>query len=104
MNNEIIKPVMFVSGVIFGVGLMFFSARADFIDQNKTIAKLEAEVKTKPVITVDALGICRVKHGGKAYMLVDITEELQGGTFTLDSAENNPYRANEQEVEKGKIK
>lgn len=83
-DNEITESLLIAGvlsgvliGILIGMGITFFSFKSDILDQDKTIADLEAEAKSKPVITIEGLGICQVKQGGKVYMLVDITEEMQ---------------------------
>ena len=80
MKDEAFGVISFSVGLVLGVGVMFLAYKSDLLTQDKTIANLEAEIKTKPVITVEGLGICQVTQGGKVYMLVDITEEMQANT------------------------
>jgi len=82
MKDESFGVISFSLGLILGVGVMFLSDKSDLLLQDKTIAKLEAEASIKPLITVDALGICKVTQGGKTYMLIDVTNE----TKALDAA------------------
>lgn len=77
MKDDPFRSLIFAAGLVIGVGAMYASDQGDLAEQAKTIATLEAEVKSKPLITVDAPGICQVTQGGKVYMLVDITEEMQ---------------------------
>ena len=77
MKDESFVVISFSVGLVLGVGVMFLAYKSDLLTQDKTIAKLEAEIKTRPVITVEGLGICQVHQGGKVYMLVDITKEMQ---------------------------
>ena len=73
INNTLI----FTAGLVIGVGIMFFSLKTDLITSDKTIAELEKKVTLVPVVTVDALGICKVTQGGKTYMLIDVTNETK---------------------------
>jgi len=82
-----------VIGSVIGIGGMFLADRGDLLAQDKIIANLEAEAKFKPVITIDALGICKVTTGGKSFMLIDVTEELRG----IEEIDES-YRATEQEI------
>ena len=77
MKDNFSGLVAFSTGLIFGIVIMFFADRSDLTEQDKIIAKLEAEIKIKPLITVDALGICKVTQGGKSYLLIDITNETK---------------------------
>lgn len=77
MKEDPFKALIFTAGLVIGVGAMYASDQSDLSKQAKTIATLEAEVKSKPLITVEGLGICQITQGGKVYMLVDITEEMQ---------------------------
>jgi len=77
MKDESFGVISFSLGLILGVGVMFLTDKSDLLLQDKTIAKLEAETKIKPLITVDALGICKVTQGGKSYMLIDVTNETK---------------------------
>ena len=77
MKDEAFGVISFSVGLVLGAGVMFLADKSELLTQDKTIAKLEAEIKTKPVITVEGLGICQVHQGGKVYMLVDITKEMQ---------------------------
>ena len=63
-------------GIIFGLIIMFFALKAD-LEKNKTIAELKKKLNLVPIITVDALGICKVTQGGKTYMLIDVTNETK---------------------------
>jgi hypothetical protein len=82
MNDEAFGVISFSVGLVLGVGVMFLADKSELLTQDKTIANLEAEIKTKPVITVEGLGICQVHQGGKVYMLIDITEEMQANQAT----------------------
>ena len=77
MNDKVTASILFATGILVGVGITSLSLRSAMFEQDKTIANLEAEEKSKPVITVEGLGICQVHQGGKVYMLVDITKEMQ---------------------------
>jgi len=77
MNDNKSIASMFVAGILIGAGITFFPLINEISDKNKILTNLEAEAKTKPVITLEGLGICQVTQGGKVYMLVDITEEMQ---------------------------
>ena len=85
MKDESFGVISFSLGLIIGIGVMFLADKSDLLLQDKTIAKLEAEAAIKPLITVDALGICKVTQGGKTYMLIDVTNE----TKALDIIEQN---------------
>ena len=85
MKDESFGMISFSLGLVLGVGVMFLADKSDLLLQDKTIAKLEAESSIKPLITVDALGICKVIQGGKSYMLIDITKE----TKALDEVKQN---------------
>lgn len=93
MTDSSFGIVSFSIGISIGAITMFFADRAELLDQDKIITNLEAEAKFKPVVTVDALGICKVTTGGKSFMLIDVTEELRG-IEEIDEA----YRATEQEI------
>ena len=82
MKDEAFGVISFSVGLVLGVGVMFLADKSELLTQDKTIANLEAEIKTKPVITVEGLGICQVHQGGKVYMLVDITKEMQANQAT----------------------
>ena len=82
MKEEIFITGLFIASIIAGAGMMFFPIKAEHTKQEKTIANLEAEAKSKPVVTLEGLGICQVTQGGKVYMLVDITEEMQANQAT----------------------
>jgi len=82
MKDEAFGVISFSVGLVLGVGVMFLADKSELLTQDKTIANLEAEIKTKPVITVEGLGICQVHQGGKVYMLIDITEEMQANQAT----------------------
>ena len=82
MNDNKSIASMFVAGILIGAGVTFFPLINEISDKNKTLANLEAEEKSKPVITVEGLGICQVHQGGKVYMLVDITKEMQANQAT----------------------
>jgi hypothetical protein len=82
MKDEAFGVISFSVGLVLGVGVMFLADKSELLTQDKTIANLEAEIKTKPVITVEGLGICQVTQGGKVYMLVDITKEMQANQAT----------------------
>lgn len=86
-----------VIGLVIGVGGMFFADRSDLLEQDKIIANLEAEAKFKPVITLDALGICKVATGGKSYMFIDVTEELRGIEEIDESSRLNAQEIAEKE-------
>ena len=77
MKDESFGVISFSLGLIIGIGVMFLADKSDLLLQDKTIAKLEAEAAIKPLITVDALGICKVTQGGKSYMLIDVTNETK---------------------------
>ena len=77
MKDESFGVISFSLGLIIGIGVMFLADKSDLLLQDKTIAKLEAEAAIKPLITVDALGICKVTQGGKTYMLIDVTNETK---------------------------
>jgi len=71
------EAAMFCAGLVLGTGIMFFATSADLVDSDKTIAELEKKANLMPIITVDALGICKVTQGGKTYMLIDVTNETK---------------------------
>ena len=71
------KTVVFIVGITLGTGGMFFAAKSDLTDRDKIIAELEKKTNFVPVVTVDALGICKVTQGGKSYLLIDITNETK---------------------------
>ena len=70
--------------ILFWAVIIFFVAKAD-LERNRMIAELEKKTNLVPVITVDALGICKVIQGGKSYLLIDVTNE----TKPLDIIEQN---------------
>lgn len=80
MNDKSFGVIIFSAGIILGIGMTFVAARSVLITQDKVITKFGELVKVKPVVTVEGLGICQVTQGGKVYMLVDITEEMQANT------------------------
>lgn len=94
-NNAINGTLILALGMSIGAGLMFFAGKADLSNQDKIITELEQKAKSLPIVTIDALGICSVKQGGKSYMLIDVTNELRG----IEDVEGS-YRATEQEIEK----
>jgi len=71
------KVVAFIVGITLGTGGMFFAVKADLTASDKIISELEKKTNLVPVVTVDALGICKVTQGGKIYMLIDITNETK---------------------------
>ena len=71
-NGRIICGV----SIIFGLIIMFFALKAD-LEKNKTMDELRKKTNLVPVVTVDALGICKVTQGGKTYMLIDVTNETK---------------------------
>jgi len=71
------KPTAFIIGLTLGVGSIFFAVKSDLTSSDKTISELEKKVNLVPVVTVDALGICKVTQGGKTYMLIDVTNETK---------------------------
>jgi len=79
------KVVAFIVGITLGTGGMFFAVKTDLTDSDRIIAELEKKTNLVPVVTVDALGICKVVQGGKTYMLIDVTEE----TKALDEVKQN---------------
>jgi len=79
------KPTAFIIGLTLGIGSMLFALKADLMASDAKIAELEKKVNLVPVVTVDALGICKVTQGGKTYMLIDVTNE----TKALDIIEQN---------------
>jgi len=62
--------------ILFWAVIIFFVAKAD-LEKNKMIAELKERANLVPVVTVDALGICKVVQGGKSYMLIDVTNETK---------------------------
>ena len=70
--------------LLFWAVIIFFVAKADS-EKNKMIVELKERANLVPVVTVDALGICKVTQGGKTYMLIDVTNE----TKALDIIEQN---------------
>lgn len=95
-NEKLISAAfIFFSGLVIGCILMSVANKADLLAQDETIANLEQKAKSLPIVTIDALGICSVKQGGKSYMLIDVTNELRG----IEDVEGS-YRATEQEIEK----
>jgi len=79
------KGLYLLFGLLIGATTMFLAAKNDLKTCDRTIAKLEKKANLVPVVTVDALGICKVTQGGKAYLLIDVTEE----TKPLDVIEQN---------------
>jgi hypothetical protein len=77
--------IPFSFGLFIGIGGTLLAGYSALLEQNEVIIKLEESAKVKPLITVEALGICKVKQGGKSYLLVDVTEEMP----VFDSAETN---------------
>jgi len=71
------KPTAFIIGLTLGIGSMLFALKADLMASDAKIAELEKKVNLVPVVTVDALGICKVTQGGKTYMLIDVTNETK---------------------------
>jgi len=71
------KIIAFIVGITLGTGGMFFAVKSDLTDSDKIIANLEKKANLVPVVTVDALGICKVTQGGKTYMLIDVTNETK---------------------------
>ena len=74
MNND--KIIDLTIKLLFWAVIIFFVAKAD-LEKNKMIAELKERANLVPVVTVDALGICKVAQGGKTYMLIDITNETK---------------------------
>jgi len=72
INNKIIISI----GILFSAIIIFFAFKAD-LEKNKRIAELKERANLVPVVTVDALGICKVTQGGKTYMLIDVTNETK---------------------------
>ena len=70
--------------ILFWAVIIFFVAKAD-LEKNRMLAELEKKANLVPVVTVDALGICKVTQGGKTYMLIDVTNE----TKALDEVKQN---------------
>ena len=99
MKDNTFGIVAFSIGLSIGAVSMFFADRTELIEQDKIIANLEAEAKFKPVITIDALGICSIATGGKSFMLIDVTEELRG----IEEVDET-YRATEQEISEEQTK
>jgi len=62
--------------LLFWAVIIFFVAKADS-EKNKMIVELKERANLVPVVTVDALGICKVTQGGKSYMLIDVTNETK---------------------------
>jgi len=81
INNTII----FTVGLIIGIGGTSFAGYSALVEQANMITHLKEKVNLVPVVTVDALGICKVTQGGKSYMLIDVTNE----TKALDVIEQN---------------
>lgn len=79
------RSVIFALGIILGAGMMLFADRTILASTNREIAELEEKVKAVPVVTVDALGICKVAQGGKSYMLIDVTDEMKAFDATDQS-------------------
>jgi len=71
------KTIAFIVGITLGTGGMFYAVKSDLTDSDKIIANLEKKANLVPVVTVDALGICKVTQGGKTYMLIDVTNETK---------------------------
>jgi len=71
------KTIAFIVGITLGTGGMFYTVKSDLIERDKIIAELENKTNLVPVVTVDALGICKVTQGGKTYMLIDVTNETK---------------------------
>jgi len=71
------KIIAFIVGITLGTGGMFFAVKSDLTDSDKIIANLEKKANLVPVVTVDALGICKVTQEGKTYMLIDVTNETK---------------------------
>ena len=74
MNKD--KIIDLTIKLLFWAVIIFFVAKAD-LEKNKMIAELKERANLVPVVTVDALGICKVVQGGKSYMLIDVTNETK---------------------------
>ena len=71
------KGLYLLTGLLIGAFAMFLAAKSDLKACDKTITALEKKTNLVPVVTVDALGICKVTQGGKSYMLIDVTNETK---------------------------